>query len=188
MSFKVRAGSSAAQQAGATVEQMKEKKPSINARANELVIKQRDKWKMKELETKAKHHGATKKKQNPLDETGAAVAVALRAAVNAAKAAILFKDENPGDKRAEIRAGEAMAAVAALTKKQLKANKSDGDLHRRKQRELSEKALDIEKDKEIREKKTRLAAKRSFAEAKRLLDDKKRDAEKLKMKNSIAKQ
>jgi len=189
MSFKVRAKDADAVKAGATVEQMQDGTPSVNGQANEMIIKQRDQWKMKELETKSKQHGRQKKKPkkaNPLDKTGAAVAVALRAAMSAAKAALLYKDENPGDKRAEIRAGEAMAAVDALTKKQLTANKYDADLHRRSSRELSEKALELEKDKELKAKKLRLSDKKAFAAAKKIIDDKKQEAEKLKVKMTIA--
>merc|ERR1711939_179856 len=99
MKFKVEAKTPEAVKAKATVDDVEEGVPSVNGAVEERLRKSRDKYKMKELEEKAKVPDDPEpegwdtlnkkpKKKDPVDllaKTGAAIGVELREAVNDAK-------------------------------------------------------------------------------------------------------
>jgi len=183
----VEAGSDEAKKARATVEQVKGNLPSYQEMANEKLKKSRDRFKLKELEEKAKPRA--KRRVSPKEsvkkevDAGAAVAVELRTAINEAKQAILHKDKNPGDKKAEIDAGEAMALVKKLTKKQAEATINDGKLQLKAENEIEQKTLQVKASKELARKHDSLKRQVEFNALQRIVAQKKR--EKLKLEDEV---
>lgn len=183
MSFKVMAGSAEAKKAHATLEDITEKAPSLEDMANERIKKSRDRFELKELNEKAKPLEAneasspSKKKKSADVQPGAAVAVELRAAMTEAKKAMQYKDDNPGDRKAELDAADAINRVAKLTKAQEAATVNDGHLQQKASAELETKYLKIATSKELEKKRETLKNELSYAANQRAVNEKAREKE-----------
>lgn len=192
MQFKVRARSPEAVKAKATVDDVEEGVPSVNGAVEERLKKSRDKYKMKELSEKSKPPAdpeaegwdtlnQPKKKQNPLDKMGAAAGVILRAAVNDAKEALLHSDNNPGDKRSMVKAGEAMERVKQLTEKSQKAVEHDKRIHHNTIRELRDKADEVSANKDLARKKEDVKEQQLYADRINSMREKKFETESIEL-------
>merc|ERR1712100_471367 len=195
MKFKVEAKTPEAVKAKATVDDVEEGVPSVNGAVEERLRKSRDKYKMKELEEKAKVPDDPEpegwdtlnkkpKKKDPVDlltKTGAAIGLELREAVNDAKDALQHKDNNPGDKRAEIRAGEALERVALLTKQSQRAVEHDSKVQRNAQKEMDQKIDAVQNSRVLADKKIDLKEKELYSSHLRTMRENKFEAESMEM-------
>merc|ERR1712100_646397 len=74
----------------------------------------------------------------------------------------LDKDKNHGNKRLEIAAGEAMARVKIMTKKQMEAVEHDTHIHRSMMKEITEKEIEGDRSKEFGRKRKNIEEQRRW--------------------------
>ena len=91
--------------------------------------------------------------------------------------AMQYKDDNPGDRKAELDAADAINRVAKLTKAQEAATVNDGHLQRKASAELETKSLKIATSKELEKKRETLKNELSYAANQRAVNEKAREKE-----------